>query len=225
MKKKIILVVTSGITFLLVGRSEAQYKQLPSSAARQTVKQMPYYGPVENLVQTFIRNNSIVTVNTDTAIGMPREEGFVFQSSKNGLITALGINIPYVSGTYTVSLWDYDTKQLLKQYPATITTMGFGFTYIDLEAKSECVPIIANKKYVVSVFIKTEGLSKWPYYYLLKSGGNKTALPFLPFTIGSLTLLNGQTLLTDAPAFPENPVYHMDILNGLCDVGFKATEK
>jgi hypothetical protein len=172
-------------------RSEAQYKQLPSFPANQTVKQKPYYGPQEELVQTFIRNNSMITVNQDSASDMPREEGFVFTSSKNGLITALGANMPYVGGTYTVSLWDYDTKQMLKQYPVTIPTMGFGFTYVDMEAKSETVPIVANKKYVVSVFIKTIGLEKWPYYYLLMKGGNNSAVNFLPFTQGSLTLLNG----------------------------------
>ncbi|HEY6064480.1 MAG TPA: DUF4082 domain-containing protein, partial [Chitinophagaceae bacterium] len=200
-------------------------KQRSSSPANQTVKQKPYYGPLEQLVETFIRNNPDVRVKTDTASDMPREEGFVFQSSKNGLITSLGVNLPYVGGTYTVSLWDYDTRQLLKQYPVTVTTMGFGFAYVDMEAISETVPIVANKKYIVSVFIKTNGLARWPFYYLLKSDSNNTAVPFLPFTQGSLTLLNGQTLLTSSPAFPANQVYHMDILNGLCDIGFKATEK
>jgi len=215
----------AGMLLLFANPGEAQYKQRPSSQANQTVKQKPYYGPQEELVQTFIRNNSMVTVNEDTASEMPREEGFVFQSSKNGLITALGVNMPYVSGTYTVSLWDYDTRQLLKQYPISIAIKGFGFAYVDLEAISETIPIVADKKYVVSVFIKTIGLEKWPYYYLLMKGGNNSAVNFLPFTQGSLTLLNGQTLLTSSPAFPENMVYHMDILNGLCDVGFKATEK
>lgn len=224
MKKK-FAIITVGIGLTLAFRAEAQFKQLPAPGARQTVIQKPYYGPLEELVQTFIRNNSQVTVNTDTAYGMPREEGFVFQSAKNGLITALGVNLPYVGGTYTVSLWDYDTKQLLRQYPVTVMNKGFGFAYVDMEAKSEAVAIVANKKYVVSVFIKASGPDKWPYYYLLQSGGNNTAIPFLPFTQGSLTLLNGQSMITSTPAFPENKVYHMDILNGLCDVGFKATEK
>jgi hypothetical protein len=224
--KKGVIIITTLVTALLTHiRSEAQYKQRSSLPANQTVKQKPYYGPSEQLVETFIRNNPDVRVKTDTASEMPREEGFVFQSSKNGLITSLGVNLPYAGGTYTVSLWDYDSRQLLKQYPVTVTTTGFGFAYVDMEAISESVPIIANKKYVVSVFIKTDGSSKWPYYYLLRSGVNNTAVPFLPFTQGSLTLLNGQTILTSSPAFPVNQVYHMDILNGLCDIGFKATEK
>lgn len=221
----ITLLLGSVVYLAGYGQQRIRPKGLPPPSSPTDRVALPYYGPVESLVETFIRTGPSVLVKTDTASEMPREEGFVFTSSRKGLITGLGVNLPYAGGVYTVSLWEYDTKKLLKQLPVTIAVAGYGFAFADLEAKSESVPVEANKKYVVSVFIKENSLHRWPYYYLLKSGGNGNAVPFLPFTIGSLTLLNGQVLSSAEPAFPENTVYHMDILSGLCDIRFRATEK
>ena len=195
------------------------------SCKKNSVIAKPYVGQLEQFVAAYIAANPSITFNTTTTTDIPLEYGTVFQSSKKGIITALGVRMPLAGGVYTVSLWDYDTKQLIKQYQVT-NTISTGFNYIDMEAKSETVSIPANKKYVVSVFVKAAGQAQpWPYYYILKPGAAGSAESFIPFTQGSLTCTGTQFYRNATPSFPDQPVLHADIMNGLPDVNFKATEK
>lgn len=218
------LTIFKPILFLLIVCTNccAQYQQKPA-AVKQSVIQRPYYGPEINPLKIFIHDDPAVVVKTDTAQDMPYEYGYVFQASKNGLIVRLGVQMPNEGAVYTVSLWDYQSQQLIKQY--TVTVHGSGFSYADLQAGGNAVPVVAGKKYVVSVFSGQSDISRWPYCYILKRGNSNTAASFLPLTIGTVTILNGQFTITPKPAFPSTTVYHTDILNGLCDIGFKPTEK
>ncbi|MBI3719218.1 MAG: DUF4082 domain-containing protein [Sphingobacteriales bacterium] len=195
-----------------------------TSCKKDKVKALPYYGPLERLVADYIAANPSVTINTTTTIDLPLEYGIVFQSSKKGIITGLGVRMPLAGEKYTVSLWDYDTKQLLKQYEVN-NIITSGFNYIDMEVRSETIAIAANKKYVASVFVKAAGQPQpWPYYYMLKPGAG-SALNYIPFTRGSLTCVGTQFTRNATPSFPDQQVLHADIMNGLCDISFKATEK
>jgi len=196
-----------------------------TACKKQTSIAKPYVGPLEQFVAGYMAANPSITIGTSNSIDLPQEEGIVFQSAKKGYISALGVRMPVAGGVYTVSLWDYDTKQLLKQYQVT-NTVNTGFNYIDMEAKGEIVEIPANKKYVASVFVKASGQSQpWPYYNIIKPDGTGSAATFIPFTQGSLTCLGTQTGRNSVPSFPDQQVLHFDIMDGLCDVNFKATEK
>lgn len=215
------ILLTMKKTFFL---SMLLFNLMTVSCKKDKVKAPPYYGPLEQLVAGYITTNPSVTILSDSARDLPVENGIVFQSSKKGIITGLGVRMPMAGKIYTVSLWDYDTKQLLKQYDVT-NVITSGFNYIDMEVKSETIAITANKKYVASVFVKASGQPQpWPYYYMVKSGIG-SALNYIPFTQGSLTCVGTQFTRNATPSFPDQQVLHADIMNGLCDISFKATEK
>jgi hypothetical protein len=230
MKRNLSILVFFITVFLLVqNQGKAQYKQFNGKPADQTIKQKPYYGPEETIIANFWKQNPSLSFNVESATEIPYELGYVFQSSKNGQITQLAVRMPrdgIVQGTeltYTVSLWDNDSRQLLAQ--TNITTTDVRFTAKNLD---NAVAIAANKKYVVSVFIRPvnkPAQTKWSYYSMIKPGSNNSAAAFLPLTSGSITLLNTQNTLTSSPAFPSTVGYHKDIVTGICDVIFVAREK
>lgn len=196
-------------------------------AAKETVKQRAWYGPEENLLASFWKNNPSLLFNAENTIDMPREMGYVFTSAKKGVITQLGARMPRETAAgpvmgYLVSLWDYDSRQLIKRCQVDLTDIRLTFKTLDEE-----IPVTANKKYVISIFIKpvNSTANKWMYYTMIKPGSNNTAANFMPYTEGNLTFLNTQSTTSANPAFPDNMSYHMDIATGLCDLVFKATEK
>jgi len=198
-----------------------------TSCEKQTVIPYPHYtGPVEQFVAGYLNADPSISINQSNTVDMPFEFGFVFRSSKKGYISGLGVRMPLVGGKYTVSLWDQSNKQLLRQYQV-VNSSTTGFSYVDMEAIGQTVDITDTmKKYVASVFIKAEGQAQpWPSFYLLKPGGTGSALNFIPFSKGSINCLGTQFTRTPAPAFPDQESLHYDIMNGLCDVSFRATEK
>ncbi|MBS1511923.1 MAG: DUF4082 domain-containing protein [Bacteroidetes bacterium] len=227
-----VAILLTTLIAMSVNKSNAQVKQFNPGGAKpadkQLVKQKPFYGPEETLLDSFGRNHPALKFNVENAAQIPYELGYVFQSSKKGQVTQLAVRMPrdgIQTGPeliYTVSLWDYDSQQLLAQ--TNITTVDIRYTAKTLDNP---VPIAANKKYVVSVFIKpvNKTQTSWSYYSMLLPGANNSAANFIPFTQGSLTLLNTQTGLTNVAAFPATTNYHKDIITGLCDIVFKATEK
>jgi len=231
MKKIKSLLVLTAILFCTSSNAVAQYQQINTAPIakqdKQTVKQKPYYGPEETLLGKFWDNNPRLSFNVENATDIPSELGYVFKSAKNGIITQLGVRMPRETEagpvtSYITSLWDYDTKQLIKRCQVDVTDIRLTFKALD-----EDVHIVANKKYVISVFIKpvNSTQTKWPYYTMIKPGGYNSAVNFIPFTQGNLTFVNTQFTSSTIPAFPGTMGYHMDIASGLCDLVFKATEK
>jgi len=231
--------ITAAVLFLFTlimftaGNSYAQVKQFgPGGSSqpggKQVVKQKPFNGPEQTIIAGFWKDNPSLRFNKETTTEIPYELGYAFQSSKKGQVTQLGVRMPRdgagagIALAYTVSLWDYDTRLLLAQ--TSITTTDIRFTYKTLDNPAS---IEANKKYVVSVFIKPVNTAQtsWSYYSILLPGNNNSAASFIPFTQGTLTLLNTQSVSTNTTAFPENTGYHKDMVTGICDVVFKTTEK
>lgn len=229
--KKINSLLLFTTAIFLMSNAVAQYQQIKNSPIakdnKQIVKQKPYYGSEETLLGKFWGNNPRLSFNVENATDIPSELGYVFTAAKNGIITQLGVRMPRetLAGpviSYIASLWDYDTKQLIKQAQVDVTDIRLTFKTLD-----EDVHIAANKKYVISVFIKpvNSTQTKWPYYTMIKPGGYNSAVNFIPFTTGNLTFVNTQFTSSTSPAFPGTMGYHMDIASGLCDLVFKATEK
>lgn len=198
-----------------------------SSCEKETSAPDPSYtGPVEQFVAGYLKADPSISISQTSTVDMPFEYGFVFRTFKRGYISALGVRMPVVGAKYTVSLWDYSSKQLLRQYQV-VNSSTTGFSYIDLEAINATVDITDTlKQYVASVFIKAEGQAQpWPYYYMLKPSGTGSAANFIPFVQGSLICVGTQFTRTPVPAYPDQQNLHLDIMNGLCDINFRATEK
>lgn len=209
----------------------AQYQQINTAPLakqeKQIVKQKPYYGPEETLLGKFWENNPRLSFNVEKATDIPSELGYVFTASKNGVVTQLGVRMPRETPagpvvSYFVSLWDYDTKQIIKRCQVDVTDIRLTFKTLDEE-----IHIAAHKKYVISVFVKpiNSTQTQWLYYTMIKPGGYNSAVNFIPFTQGNLTFVNTQFTSSTSPAFPGTTGYHLDIASGLCDLVFKATEK
>ena len=121
-KKINSLLLFTTATFIL-SNAVAQYQQIKNSPVakdnKQIVKQKPYYGPEETLLGKFWENNPRLSFNVENATDIPSELGYVFTTAKNGVITQLGVRMPRETQagpviSYMVSLWDYDSRQLLK---------------------------------------------------------------------------------------------------------------
>ncbi|MGC4103681.1 hypothetical protein [Ferruginibacter sp.] len=227
MKKIIFKSILLVLLFAVQIKIHAQYKQYKPPAAKETVIQKPYYGAEETLIGAFWKSKPNLSFNMETATEMPYEFGYVFTTAKKGAITHFAVRMPRTIAagpvlTYTVSLWDYDTRQLIKQSQVDVTDVR-----LTTKALDEEIHITAGKKYVLSVFIKPVNSTenKWLYYNMISPGNNNSAAPFIPFTQGNLTLLNTQFTQSATPAFPATVSYHKDIMSGICDVVFKAMEQ
>jgi len=106
----------------------------------------------------------------------PWEQGNVFYSSENGMVSKLGAIFP-VNGTYRVSLWDYEADTLLAS-ANVICTDSTQLAYTAIVP----VNITADKKYML-----TNNTNGNPYYsYQLKSG---YALDY-PYSVANITILD-----------------------------------
>jgi len=157
-----------------------------------------------------------------------KELGFLFVPSKKGRIYALGIRMPQAGQSFTVTLWDTLTRQIIKQ-KTIVNQINTGFNYIDLNAgtTSEEIDVQANKPYIISVNTAATavGVSNRQWYFLTKQGSKD----FLPLTKGHIQILSGRYSDIDAttPAFPDKDnfgVFGLHILFGLVDIGYYATE-
>jgi hypothetical protein len=136
------------------------------------------------------------------------EIGYRFYASRKGKITKLGTRLPD-PGTYSVSLWDYDTQLLLMQQ--TVEQTGAGVL------KLENIPPVAvqsNRKYVVSVYYDA---TPRPAYVITNQDFTSG---LLPFTKGSLTVVNAQFRNAERSMFP-NTVNNIGIF-GYPEVVFVA---
>ncbi|MCY7357904.1 MAG: hypothetical protein LH609_10645 [Rudanella sp.] len=101
--------------------------------------------------------------------------------------------IVQVSRSYRVIVWDFDTKQVLRQKTIEQTAPD-KLTMNDIES----LALTANKKYVISVNSQSGGTNK-KYAYAYKTGGGE----FMPFTKGSILIYNACYRNTATALFPD----------------------
>jgi|GEM_PF-1850142 len=149
----------------------------------------------------------------------PSEYGLLFTASKKGNLYALGLNVPD-TGKYILTLWDADTKAILLR-DSVHYTLNYGFLYIDFGTQNKEVEIIPNKKYMASVFMpRSPAGAPLSYHSLFQPGIEQ----WVPFTQKHITVLGSYFTKSDVPTYPDVQVYHQDVLVGLADIGYYATE-
>jgi hypothetical protein len=148
----------------------------------------------------------------------PGEYGTVFRASKKGRIYALGFNVPD-TGVYVVSLWDAASQSLLLRDTVHYTAAS-GFLYADFGPRNKELDIDAGRSYIASVYLPRlpKGMAR-RYYHLFQLG----VYHWVPFTQGHITVTGCNFTFTNAPTFPDVPVYHDDVMVGLADIGYYAT--
>lgn len=146
--------------------------------------------PTENTVTNFMSAEN--TVSSGVRTSGPWELGIVFSTSVAGKITQVGSKMPE-PGTYRVIVWDFDTKQVLRQKsieqtaPDKLTLDGV-----------ESLALTPNKKYVISINSQSAGTNK-KYGYAYKTGGGE----FMPFTKGSILVYNACYKNIATASFPD----------------------
>jgi hypothetical protein len=146
--------------------------------------------PAENTLTSFMSAENAITSGVRTS--GPWELGVVFSSSVAGKLTQLGSKMPE-PGTYRVIIWDFDTKQVLRQKTIEQTAPDL-LTLSDVES----LALTSNKKYVISVNTQSSGANK-KYAFASKSG----TAEFMPFTKGSILVYNACYRNTATPLFPD----------------------
>lgn len=163
--------------------------------------------PVVTPVTTFLDTETGNAINTRTT--GPWELGTVFSTSVNGKITKIGSKMPE-PGVYRVIIWDFDSKQALRQKSVTQTAAD-KLEMTDLE----WLVLTPNKKYVISINSQADGVSR-KYSVVTKSGSAE----FLPFSRGSVLVYNTCARNTATPAFPDGTQNIKNELYGFVDFSF-----
>lgn len=167
-------VLISGLLLSIIG--------LTGCSKKDTVK------PGENSVTAFITENALTT---STRTSGPWELGIVFSAAVAGKLTEVGSKMPE-PGSYRVIVWDFDTKQILRQKtieqtsPDKLTLNGI-----------DALPLTANKKYVISINSQSDGANK-KYAIAAKTANAE----FMPFTKGSILVYYSCYQNTATPVFP-----------------------
>lgn len=123
----------------------------------------------------------------------PWELGVVFSASVPGKITQLGSKMPE-PGSYRVLIWEYDTKNLLRQKTVEQTSPN----KLTLENVDELI-LEPNKKYVISINSQIGGVNKKYFYAATASSSN-----FMPFTVGSILVHEACYTSVATVEFPGN---------------------
>jgi hypothetical protein len=226
--KKYITLFTLLLPFCLQAQKMMQAKALPKSNADKTSakqKILPPHSSNEGPLWAYYvnQNPSFKVLLSNTTATM--EVGYAFTVSKKGMVYAFNVYAPLANATYTITLWDGDTQQPIKQKKVTIVTKD-NFQTIDFD--NEAVEIQANKAYVVSMNTSINGTAQYNPYYILKK--ENAADRFLPYTYKHITLKEGRFCFgksADQPVYPANTNYYVnnqDVVLGLVDVNYYPTE-
>ncbi|WP_345027107.1 hypothetical protein [Ravibacter arvi] len=163
--------------------------------------------PSENAISTFLTAENGITLAPRTS--GPWELGVVFSVSKAGKITQLGSKMPD-PGIYRVIIWDFETKQLLRQKSIEQTAPD----QLVLDGV-ESLELAVNKRYVVSINSQSAGTNK---RYLFAR--NATSTGFMPFTQGSVLVHSACYIGASTATFPGTVTNVQNELYGLPEFTF-----
>lgn len=151
--------------------------------------------PAERNITSYIYENDQLTV-AFRSIG-PWELGLRFSLDKPGKITELGSRMPD-PGEYRVSIWDVETKSLLRQKKVEQTAP-------DQLEMAAIVPleVTPEKFYVISISSAGNAGEAKRYHYARSNGASAN---FLPATQGSVTLVSSLYMSTSESKYPEGVI-------------------
>ncbi len=139
------------------------------------------------------------------------EVGYIFSASTNGKITQLASQM-VDPGTYTVSIWDANTKALLRQKSVEQSSPNkFSAASVD-----ELI-IEKDKKYVVSINTTIGTVAK-AYNKLNKTTGSPTTI--FPITSGSIVIQKSVYASSAVSVFPAVDYSTFNAFYGFADVTF-----
>lgn len=208
--------ILSAMIFLALGLNSCKKNPLPGSYKEE----LPFG---EYLYYLMLKNQPggpELNVENVNGIEGALEIGYTFTPPVACMLDTLGAMMPDSGKTYSVSLWDSLTHELLVRRDIKITNTSF-FNYVDLGTDSKVLQ--ANHTYMVSINTgHISDVSPNPigdsYYELIQKGGS-----IFPFT-GYPHLINYNKEYTEHTGFsgPQYPtsLWPFDyVVTGFCDVG------
>ena len=149
----------------------------------------------------------------------PTEYGIEFTAAKKGVLYAVGFRMPQ-TGKYILSLWDVATKTLLLRDSVDYADPS-KFLYKDFSIKHQDIDIEKNKKYMASVYVpRTPAGSPRSDYTLFQPG----VYDWVPIKQSNITITGNYFTRVNVPTYPDVLILHFDVLIGLVDIGYYATE-
>lgn len=147
------------------------------------------------------------------------EQGNKIYFSKAGTVTKLGCRM-YNKGTYTVTLWDFTTKNLIASTTVTVSD-STQFSYNSISP----VSIVANTRYVISVNTSSGAGPKGYWLFFKKTSPGVISTNIYPFTSGSVTYEDFREKATSTTAFPDaSSAFGQRFVAGVPDLQFEYTE-
>lgn len=165
--------------------------------------------PAETPITSFVTSETALKANTVTS--GPWELGITFSPSVAGKITQVGSRM-FDPGNYRVTLWDNDTKQILRQKTIAQTAPN-ALTMVDIEP----LPVAVSKKLTLSINSQSDGVNK-KVVLLYKEGQPD----FMPFAKGNILFYNTSYRQTATALFPEQTIIVKSALYGLPELTFLA---
>ena len=139
------------------------------------------------------------------------ELGYIFSATVAGKITQLGAQMAE-PGVYTVSVWDVDTKALLRQKSVEQTSPSKFST-----AAIDALPIVKDKKYLVSINSVVGGVKKG-YNGVAKTTGSSTTI--FPISRGSIVIQKSVYSNSATTVYPTTDYSGSNTFWGFADITF-----
>jgi hypothetical protein len=175
--------------------------------------------------QFLTQNSNAVNVTLDQNT-LPLELGYSFTVSDTGTVYEIGIRMPDVGTTYTVTLWDGQNQSVLAQKPIKVINTT-GFAYFDLTSTNEQVSITTGHTYVISVNLTPPGLppGEAPPDYNFYEVERTDRSDIFPLTESYVTFQHEYTRTGYTPTFPDQLVAYPYLADGILDIGFSHTSE
>jgi hypothetical protein len=180
------------LLLIFVGLSISCKKSSPSGPGAE----MPFQTAVNE--KNLVNSKEVYSQNSGGA-----EVGYEMHFTENGTVTKLGTEMG-ISGSYSVSFWDFSSETLLSTVTVNVTDTSH-FFYLSVPTP---ITVVANTEYVLSFHIP-DGLANPHWIY-----NNTSGAQLYPFTVGDIVadqLLDVINLPAgnNTPTFPST-VYGVD---------------
>jgi hypothetical protein len=150
--------------------------------------------PAENPITTLLSEESQALKVIGVRGNSFQESGVIFSTSLPGKLTQLGSKLPD-AGIYLVTVWDFDTRQILLQKTVEQEVPGT-LTLTDTDK----LPLTIHKKYLISINNKSGSRSLGSVNHAFKVSGGDV----LPATKGAITMHASRFRYGNTVAFPTS---------------------
>lgn len=154
-----------------------------SDSTRTEIQTYPFRG--------YIEERNLLPIELMVTSPQRMEIGYHFNVTRNQSVVKLGALMPN-AGTYTVTLWDASTEEILARTSVTVEAKQFGYAPIS------SVKVEPRRDYIVSINTSNENAPSNYFAHQIASA----PFPLYPVQFGILTVNGIVFRVSDTPTFP-----------------------